>query len=169
MKTWHIAAISALLLMGLMSWPFVRGHLGYGTHVPTNAPIGGDFELTRQDGREMKLSDLGAEQYWVAFMEPKCIDCPAELRRVESLALPGQLVVVSADPELDPGALGRWVNQYATSAVSFGGGRNALAKTIGRYRLPAVVTEAGLDYPIRWYQMDSTGTLIQLHAAGFTR
>lgn len=169
MKTWHVAAISALVLMGLMSWPFVRAQLGYGVEIPANAPIGGDFELTRQDGRDMPLTELGAQGYWLSFMEPSCQACPAELERVHTLGLDGQLVVVSADPDLDPAVLGRWVNQYAPNAVSFGGDRAALARVIGRYRLPAVPGESGLEYPIRWYQLDGSAALVELHAAGFTR
>lgn len=167
MKTWQIAAISALVLMGLMTWPFVRAYLGQGAAVPQSAPIGGDFELTRQDGRDVQLSELGAAQYWLTFMEPKCQACPAELARVSALGL-SQIIVVSADPDLDPAVLGRWVNQHAKQAVSFGGDRKSLARVIGRYRLPAVPGENGLEYPIRWYQLDAQGALIQLHGAGFS-
>ena len=168
MKTWQVAAISALVLMGLMSWPFVRGYMGLGAEIPADSPIGGDFELQRQDGRTVALSSLDSQQYWVTFMEPNCQACPAELERVSQLRLPGQLVVISADPDLAPAALGRWVNQYAPQAVAFGGGRRDLARVIARYRLPAVPTADGLEYPIRWYQSDGTGTLIKLHPAGFS-
>ena len=59
--------------------------------------MGGDFELTRQDGRDMALSELGMNQYWITFMEPTCQACPAELARVHQLGLAGLMVVISAD------------------------------------------------------------------------
>ena len=167
MKTWQVAAISALVLMGLMTWPFVKGHLGFGAQISANAPMGGDFELTRQDGRDMALSELDANQYWITFMEPTCQACSAELARVHQLGLDGLMVVISADPDLDPAELGRWVQRSAPNAVSFGGDRRDLARVIARYRLPAVPTQQGLDYPIRWYQSQADGELIQLHAQGF--
>lgn len=168
MKTWKVAALSALVLMALMTWPFIRGYFGYGAEIPSNAPIGGEFELTRQDGRALALTDLQASEYWISFMEPKCQDCPAELRRVSELGLAGQVVVVSADPDLAADELGRWVNRFAPRAVAFSGDERELARVIGRYRLPAIPTEQGLEYPVRWYHADATGALIQLHPAGFS-
>ena len=44
---------------GLDDLAFVKGHLGFGAQISASAPMGGDFELTRQDGRDMALIRVG--------------------------------------------------------------------------------------------------------------
>ena len=108
--------------------------------------MGGDFELTRQDGRDMALSELGANQYWITFMEPTCqavrqnwLECInwvwlgswSSYRRIRTWIRPSWAVGFSE---------ARLMRCPLAATPD-------LARVIARYRLPAVPTNKAWTTP----------------------
>lgn len=165
MKPWKVAALSALVLMLLMTWPFVRAIISPPT-AAVESQLGGDFELVRQDGETVALSTLAGQGGWLTFMHSDCgVACEDELAHLSAQTrLP--IIVVSTNPEVDsPERLAQWLGSRA-QIIGLTGSGQAVARVAARYRLPISGAGETLDYPLRWYQLGAAGSLIKLWPAG---
>ncbi|MGB0957656.1 MAG: SCO family protein [Litorivicinus sp.] len=164
MKPWKVAALSALMLMCIMTWPFVRPLIQSEPAVTATA-MGGDFVLTRQDNREVALSSLVGQGAWLTFMHAGCGNpCEAELSHLASQS-DAPIVVVSLDPSDTPEAMSQWLGQRP-QLVGLTGSAEDIKSIAARYRLPVEFADGTPSYPLRWYQLGARAELIKLWPAG---
>ena len=105
--------------------------------------IGGEFELTNQHGKRIRLSDLAGNAVMIFFGYTFCPDiCPATLARMRAVkaALPPEEaarfigVLVSVDPVRDtPGRLGEYVEFFDPGFLGLTGSESELQLMAQRY------------------------------------
>ena len=141
--------------------------------VPTAAAIGGPFQLTNQEGRDISSQDLKGRPFLVFFGFTNCPDfCPTTLFDVsEVLRALGpdadrvNALFVTVDPERDtPEKLKDYLSSFDPHLTGLTGSPEAIAAMTKAYRAPVrkVVQADGytMDHPVVVYLMDKEGRFV---------
>lgn len=162
----RMSKLSQRLGMGAVVIAALAAGLVFGSMVRDDAPepagpgvvagleryeIGGDFELTNQRGKRMRLSDLKGRALVMFFGYTFCPDvCPATLARVREVraALPPEDaarftgVLVSVDPARDtPERLGQYVEFFDPAFLGLTGSEDELEDIARRYGAQFMIPE----------------------------
>jgi protein SCO1 len=140
---------------------------------PASAAIGGPFQLTNQDGRNVSTDDLKGRPFLVFFGYTNCPDfCPATLFDMsEVLRSLGpdadrlNTLFITVDPERDtPEKLKDYLSSFDPHLTALTGSPEAIAAVTKAYRAPVrKVPQADgytMDHPIIVYLMDKEGRFV---------
>ena len=141
------------------------------------APVGGDFELTDQNGQPWSTQAARGQVVLLSFGYTFCPDiCPTTLATVNAAmdrlgtdATQVQPVFVSLDPERDtPERLHEYVNWFDPRLIGLTGSTEALAQIADRYRVRYARVQAAdanyytLDHSASLYLLDRNGELARM-------
>lgn len=166
MKPWKVAAISALVLMVLMTWPFINAYLNPAVPVQFSSIGSHDVQLERQDGQRFQLGELaaqvGASSIWFTFMDRACGQPCLNAIKSQAASRP-LVVVVSPDSENDNlKSMSDWLSGVS-NAVALTASEPDLRQLLASYRTVVERTETGIAYPKRWAELDSQGRFVTFH------
>ena len=167
-----LSAFTAGLVLCFAVILLVAGR-GSGPIVPTAAALGGPFQLTNQEGRDVSSQELKGRPFLVFFGFTNCPDfCPTTLFDVSEVlralgpdAARVNALFVTVDPERDtPDKLKDYLSSFDPHLTGLTGSPDATAAVAKAYRAPVkkVVHADGytMDHPTVVYLMDKEGRFV---------
>ncbi len=141
--------------------------------IATGAPLGGDFQLTDQNGKAFALHQLRGKVVLLFFGYTHCPDlCPTELghiatvlRRLDKDGDPVRGVFITLDPARDDVAtIKDYVRYFDERLIGLTGTAEAIARVAARYQIryqrhPQTHGDYSIDHSANLYIIDRSGTV----------
>jgi protein SCO1/2 len=183
---WMKAAAAALLLSGTLCASGAAAHDGHqhGSGELITAGLlppggmGGEFDLTDQDGRQFRIGAAGHRYTLLFFGLTRCSSvCPTALAEAQRLVkrLPARqvprVVFVTLDPERDtPEALKKYVGAFNPEFIGLTGSVQQIADVAAAYKVGFRRVSAPDGYTVEHsaftYLLDERGRVARLYRFG---
>jgi protein SCO1/2 len=166
-----ISAFVLGLVVFLGIFMYATGQLGGG---PTPSAIGGPFQLTDQDGKQITEQDFKGKPYLVFFGYTHCPDiCPTTLFEISEVmnalgpdADRAAALFISVDPERDkPAVLKDYLSNFDPHVRGATGNKKQLEQVAKEFRTffrkhPADNGDYSMDHSAIVYLMDKEGRFV---------
>jgi protein SCO1 len=151
---------------------FAAAVLGLGS--VASADVGGDFTLSRHDGRNFSLSDAGGKVVLMLFGFTHCPDvCPDTLAKVNvvmkklgSRADQVQPLFITVDPQRDtPEKLAAYVRHFDQRLLGLTGTQQQIDAVVKKYRVQYRLGEGpaySVDHTAHLFVIDQRGKLSRI-------